>query len=96
MESQIVSAINIAADPHQDRALKSQAVDFLNAVRVNAKASCTVALTLFLDQNPDGSRKHNHQVRVFALQLLDDFLDARCALVIVTIDEFARLRPCNW
>lgn len=76
MESQIVSAIHIAADLTQDRALQSQAVEFLNAVRANAKESCAVALTLFLDQNPDGSRKHNHHVRVFALQLLDDFLDA--------------------
>ncbi|KAG9047337.1 pre-tRNA nuclear export protein [Tulasnella sp. UAMH 9824] len=74
MEAQILSAIRIAADPSQDRALQAQAVEFLNIVRGNARESCGVALTLFLEQNPDGSRKHDIHVRGFALQLLDDFL----------------------
>ncbi|KAG8906804.1 pre-tRNA nuclear export protein [Tulasnella sp. 403] len=75
MEAQIISAIQIAADPSQDRSLQAQAVDFLNVVRTNARESCGVALTLFLEQNPDGSRKNSPHVRVFALQMLDDFLD---------------------
>ena len=77
MESQIISAVQIAADPTQDRSLQAQAVEFLNVIRGNARQSSAVALSLFLEQNPDRSRKHDTHVRLFALQLLDDFLDSR-------------------
>ena len=76
MESQIISAVQIAADPTQDRSLQAQAVEFLNVIRGNARQSSAVALSLFLEQNLDRSRKHDTHVRLFALQLLDDFLDS--------------------
>lgn len=85
---QIVSAIQIAADPTQDRSLQAQAIDFLNGVRANARLQdhCAVALTLFLEQNADGSRKHSSHVRVFALQLLDDYLDNGCVRPSVSFE----------
>lgn len=76
MESQIISAVQIAADPTQDRSLQAQAVEFLNVIRGNARQSSAVALSLFIEQNQDGSRKYDTHVRLFALQLLDDFLDS--------------------
>jgi exportin-T len=78
MEGQILSAIQIAADPSQDRNLQAQAVEFLGNLRSNPPTdSWKLALTIFLEHSPDGSRKNMHHARVFALQLLDDFLDSR-------------------
>lgn len=76
MEVQIISAIEIAADPGQDRTLQAQAVEFLNVLRTNAKDYYSLALTFFLTEERPGLRKYNAHVRTFALQLLDDFLDA--------------------
>ncbi|KAG9000427.1 pre-tRNA nuclear export protein [Tulasnella sp. JGI-2019a] len=81
MESQIISAIEIAADPAQDRTLQAQAVEFLNVLRTNAKEYYSLALTFFLTEECPGSRKYSAHVRTFALQLLDDFLDAETELL---------------
>ncbi|KAG8842139.1 pre-tRNA nuclear export protein, partial [Tulasnella sp. 330] len=81
MEAQIISAIEIAADPTQDRALQAQAVEFLNMLRTNAKDYYSLALTFFLAEERPGSRKYSAHVRTFALQLLDDFLDAETELL---------------
>lgn len=75
---QLLSAISIVSDPSQsNRELQSQAIDYLNSVRSSPAESWQLALNLFVDVKPDGGRTHDPQFRLFALQILDDLLDAR-------------------
>jgi len=77
MEQEILSAISVASDPRQDRGLQAQALEYLNQVRSNPLETWRVALGLFLESRPDGSRSHDPQTRIFALQVLDDLLESR-------------------
>jgi hypothetical protein len=76
--TRVVQAVYIAADPSQDRALHSQALEYLATVQRNASESWTLALTLFVEAGAEGTRKHPPQVRLWALRVLEDFLDDRC------------------
>lgn len=80
MDQQVLSAISIASDPQQDHNLQTRAVEFLHSVRERALETWQVALRLFLETGPDGSRLHSPQVRVFSLQVVDDLLENRYVL----------------
>lgn len=73
--SQFVQAILIASDPSQS-SLHQQALEYLSAIRQNS-STWRLALAVFVDAGPDGSRRHPPQARFFALRVLDDFLDNR-------------------
>ncbi|KAF7327748.1 Exportin-T [Mycena kentingensis (nom. inval.)] len=73
---QIVQAIDIASDPSQ-ASLHQQALDYLKSIQQNAQNTWTLALPLFVESTPEGSRKYGPQARFFALRVLDDFLDNR-------------------
>ncbi|KAF8589812.1 ARM repeat-containing protein [Ramaria rubella] len=75
--TRVVQAVYIAADPSQDRSLHAQALEYLAVVQRNASESWRLALTLFIETGPDGRRKHPPQVRLWALRVLEDFLDDR-------------------
>lgn len=74
---QLLSAIAIVSDPTQNRELQAQAIEYLNTVRNSPAQSWQLALSLFVDTKPDGSRSHDPQIRAFALQILDDLLNTR-------------------
>ncbi|CAE6379710.1 unnamed protein product [Rhizoctonia solani] len=76
-EQNILSAIAIASDPGQDRGLQSEAVEFLNTVRVGATETWPIALKLFVGDDSTSRAKQNVHVRLFALQVLDELLDNR-------------------
>ena len=78
---QVVQAIAIASDPTQ-LALHQQALQFLSTVQQNAENTWRLALAIFVETNPNGSRKHPAQARFFALRVLDEFLDNRYAGLI--------------
>ena len=72
----VVQAIAIAFDPNQI-SLHQQALAYLSTIQENTNETWRLALHLFVDQNPDGSRKYPPQARFFGLRVLDDFLDNR-------------------
>jgi exportin-T len=73
---QLVQAIAIASDPSQI-SLHHQALAYLSTIQENTNETWRLALYLFVDQNPDGSRKYSSQARFFGLRMLDEFLDNR-------------------
>lgn len=73
---QLVQAIAIASDPSQI-SLHHQALAYLSTIQENTNETWRLALHLFVDQNPDGSRKYPSQARFFGLRILDEFLDNR-------------------
>ena len=73
---QLVQAIAIASDPSQI-SLHQQALAYLSTIQENTNETWRLALHLFVDQNPDGSRKYPSQARFFGLRMLDEFLDNR-------------------
>ena len=73
---QLVQAIAIASDPSQI-SLHHQALAYLSTIQENTNETWRLALHLFVDQNPDGSRKYPSQARFFGLRMLDEFLDNR-------------------
>jgi exportin-T len=73
----LLSAIAIVSDPTQNRDLQAQAIDYLNTIRTSPEQSWQVALNLFVDAKPDGSKTHDPQIRAFALQIIDDLLNNR-------------------
>lgn len=74
---QLLSAIAIVSDPSQNRELQAQAIEYLNTIRTTPEQSWQLALNLFVDAKPDGSRAHVPQIRAFALQILDDLFNNR-------------------
>ncbi|TCD61869.1 pre-tRNA nuclear export protein [Steccherinum ochraceum] len=74
--NQLVQAILIAADPTSGN-LHQQALEYLASIQQNATNTWRLALSLFVDQGPDGSRKYPPQARFFALRVLDEFFDNR-------------------
>ncbi|TBU33297.1 ARM repeat-containing protein [Dichomitus squalens] len=73
--NQFVQAILIASDPLQS-SLHQQALEYLSAIQQNP-STWRLALAVFVEEGPNGGRKHAPQVRFFALRVLDDFLDNR-------------------
>ncbi|KAG8814048.1 pre-tRNA nuclear export protein [Serendipita sp. 399] len=77
-EEQILQAIAIANDHKlQGQEIHSQAISFLNTVRSDSNQSWRAALALFVATNDDGTRRFGEDVRLFALNILSDFLDIR-------------------
>lgn len=76
-DQNIISAIAIASDPSQPRPLQNEAVEFLNTVRTGAIDTWPVALQLFVCEDSAARAKQIAQVRLFALQVLDELLDNR-------------------
>ena len=79
--TRVVQAVYIAADPSQDRTLHAQALEYLATVQQNAPETWRLAMTLFIETGGDGARKHPPQVRLWALRVLEDFLDDRCVFI---------------
>ena len=73
---QLVQAISIASDPSQI-SLHQQALAYLSTIQENTNETWRLALHLFVDQNPNGSRKYPSQARFFGLRVLDELLDNR-------------------
>lgn len=73
---QVVQAIAIASDPSQV-SLHQEALAYLSTIQQNANGTWRLALTLFVDQAPEGGRKYPVQARFFALRVLEDFFDSR-------------------
>ena len=71
---QFVRAIVIAADPSQG-ALHKQAIEYLQTIQANVAETWQLALSVFVAQGPDGTRRHPVEARFFALKVLDEFLD---------------------
>jgi hypothetical protein len=76
---QLLSAIAIVSDPTQNRDLQAQAIDYLDTIRTSPEHSWQLALNLFVDTKSDVLRTHDPQIRAFALQIIDDLLNNRCA-----------------
>jgi exportin-T len=77
--ARIVQAVAVASNPlEQDKALQVDAVNYLGQVQQNAYRDevWSLALTLFVDSDENtGRRKYDVQTRLFALRILDEFLD---------------------
>ncbi|GLB40453.1 putative ARM repeat-containing protein [Lyophyllum shimeji] len=73
---QVVQAIIIASDPTQT-SLYQQALAYIGTIQQNASSTWRLALSIFVDQNAEGSRKYPPQARFFALRVLDEFFDNR-------------------
>lgn len=79
--SRILHAVHVASSPlNQDKSLQVEAVNYLAEVQQNAYQDqvWALALTLFVDTSTDPlKRKYDPQTRLFALRILDEFLDNR-------------------
>lgn len=77
--ARIVQAIAVASNPlEQDKALQVEAVNYLGQVQQNAHRDevWSLALALFVGtDDANGKRKYDVQTRLFALRILDEFLD---------------------
>jgi exportin-T len=73
---QVVRAISIAFDQAQI-SLHQEALAYLSTIQTNANETWRLVLAIFVDQNPDGSRKYPSQARFFSLRVLEEFLDNR-------------------
>lgn len=82
--TRVVQAVYIAADPSQDRALHAQALEYLATVQRNASETWRLALALFVESESEGTRKHPPQVRLWALRVIEDFLDDRCVSRLIS------------
>lgn len=74
--NQIAQAILVASDPLQ-ASVHQEALQFVQNTLSNSSESWRIGLALFVDTNPDGSRKYQSQVRFYGLRILEDFLDSR-------------------
>jgi exportin-T len=96
---QVVQAIVIASDPTQG-SLHQQALAFLSTVQQNAANTWRLALKIFIDQTPEGSRKYPAQARFFALRVLDEFLDNRLVFLDlhreISCYKVFGVRPSNY
>ncbi|KAJ3766289.1 armadillo-type protein [Lentinula raphanica] len=72
----VVQAITIASDPSQTP-LHQQAMTYLSSIERNASETWRLALPLFVETAPGGTRKYSDQARFFALRVLDELLDNR-------------------
>jgi hypothetical protein len=90
MEEELVRAILIASDPSQGP-VHHQALEYLSSVQQHTTDTWRLALALFLDVLPDGTRKYPPQARFYALRMLDDFFDNRYVLSVRNTDD--RTRP---
>lgn len=74
--NQVVQAILIASDPRQG-SLYQEALGYLSSIQQNSSNTWRLALALYVETTPEGTRKYPTEVRFFALRVLDDFLDNR-------------------
>lgn len=75
--TRVIQAVYIAADHTQNKELQNQAIEYLASIQRNAPETWRLGLTLFLESGPDAGQRHPPQVRLWALRLLEDFLDNR-------------------
>lgn len=99
---QLLSAIAIVSDPTQNRDLQAQAIGYLNTIRTSPEHYWQLALNLFVDTKPGGSRTHDPQIRAFSLQIIDDLLGNRCVnydlsgeLVVLTLTLLCRVEALD-
>jgi exportin-T len=85
-EEQIVAAISIAGNPAGHPAeTHAQAVEFLTKVRRECDQSWRPALALFVATTELGRHAWDDTVRLFALNILDDFLGIGYALIFAAL-----------
>jgi len=77
---QIAQAVAIASDPAQS-ALHHHALQFIADIQQNASETWRLALPIFVDRDEQGVKRHTPQARLFALRVLDEFLDNRSAFL---------------
>jgi exportin-T len=82
-EEQILQAIAVASDHSlQGQEIHSQAIAFINKVRSESAESWRPALSLFVATNDTtGARRFADDVRLFALNIIADFLNSRFVLL---------------
>lgn len=81
----VVQAIAIASDPSQ-ASLAQQAINYLDSILQNTSESWRLALTLFVDTDSEGTRKHPAQARFFALRVLDVSFENRCVVLFSRLE----------
>lgn len=85
-EEQILQAIALASDHTlQGQEIHSQAIAFLDKVRSENEQSWRPALSLFVATNGDGSRRFSDTIRLFATNIIADFLESRYVFVPVPV-----------
>lgn len=85
MESELLRAVSIASAPHTaDPALVAQAHEYLQQLRANTHEAWQPAWNVFAARKPPsagtsgaGELQHSSDVRMFALNLVQDFLENR-------------------
>ncbi|PVG04220.1 ARM repeat-containing protein [Serendipita vermifera] len=93
-EEQILQAIAVANDHNrtQDRSVYEQAIHFLNQVRLKADQTWRVALSLFLATNEQGTRRYETEVRLYALTVINSFLEMNQLKAKLDDEAFVTLR----
>ncbi|CAG7849531.1 Exportin-T AltName: Full=Exportin(tRNA); AltName: Full=Karyopherin-beta; AltName: Full=tRNA exportin [Serendipita indica DSM 11827] len=93
-EEQIVQAIHVLNDyALQGQPIHAQAFEFLNKLRAESAHSWRYALSLFVATNDDGrTRRYGPDVRMFALNVLNDFLEFRNSSGNLPDEDVALLR----
>lgn len=87
-EAQLVQAVEIASNAAavQDANLVSQALAYLEQLKQATDESWSLGWRVWIARNDDGSApKYEHAIRLFGLNLVDDFLDRRYVLRHLTI-----------
>lgn len=89
-EEQILAAIAIANDPsNHGQSIQVEAINFLSKVRSESAQSWRPALSLFVATNDEtGTRRFGDDVRLFALNIVDSFLEIGCVLLLSFLDFF--------
>ncbi|PFH52965.1 hypothetical protein AMATHDRAFT_55850 [Amanita thiersii Skay4041] len=73
---QLVQAVTIASDPTQISHHQA-ALAYVSTIQQNIINTWRLGLKIFVETDSAGSRKYPPQVRMFALRLLEEFLDNR-------------------
>lgn len=83
MEDQLVQAVEIASNPLANVGpdVKAQALQFLEHLKTITHESWSVGWTIWSARNAeDNGPKYSHNARMFALMLVDDFLENRISM----------------
>lgn len=81
MEEQLVQAVQIASNAAllSDTNLVGQALAYIEQVKQATHESWSTGWAIWTARSDDGATpKYDHAVRLFGLNLVDDFLEKRC------------------
>lgn len=86
LPSQLLAAISLASNPHQasSQSELSSALEFLEQCKANSHQTWHAGWTVFTalvdgngQEGTGGNQRHNPNARMFALNLVSDFLENR-------------------